>query len=327
MILVTGGAGFIGSNLVARLAAEGRRVSIDDSLGTGHKWRNLAHHSFDELVAPADLGRFLRRRGDEIELVYHLGAVTSTTETDADLLAATNIRLSQRLWRWCARQQVPFVYASSAATYGDGSRGFQDDDSDDALAALRPLNAYAWSKHTFDRWAVREASEGRDGPPLWYGLKLFNVYGPNEYHKGDMQSVVAKAYSQIACGSSVTLFRSHNPAYSDGGQKRDFLHVDDCVEVLTWFAAHAPPSGLYNVGTGRAQTWLELVDAVYAALGRSPSIRWMDVPPEIRERYQYYTQADVSKLRAAGYARPFRPVEEGVPDYVRGYLAAADPYR
>jgi ADP-L-glycero-D-manno-heptose 6-epimerase len=327
MILVTGGAGFIGSNLVARLTAEGRRVSVDDSLGTGDKWRNLAHHALDELVAPDDLGDFLRRRGDEVELVYHLGAITSTTETDADLLVETNIRLSQRLWRWCARHQVPLVYASSAATYGDGTRGFQDDDSETGLASLQPLNAYAWSKHAFDRWAVRQSAEGRDRPPLWYGLKLFNVYGPNEYHKGDMQSVVAKAYAQVSRGEPVTLFRSYNTAYSDGGQKRDFVYVDDCVDVLTWLPGNAPASGLYNVGSGRAQTWRELVDAVGASSGMSPRIEWMDVPLPLRERYQYYTQADVSKLRAAGYEKPFRSLEEGVAAYVQGYLAAADPYR
>lgn len=327
MILVTGGTGFIGSNLLARLTAEGRRVSLADRLGAGDKWRNIAKHPFDELVPPERLGDFLRRRGHEVELVYHLGAITDTTETDGDLLARTNVRLSQRLWRWCARRQVPFVYASSAATYGDGTRGFLDDDADAALALLHPLNAYAWSKHAFDRWAVREAAAGRERPPLWYGLKLFNVYGPNEYHKGDMQSVVAKAYEQIACGRPVTLFRSHNPAYSDGGQKRDFVHVDDCVDVLTWLPANGPASGLYNVGTGRAQTWLELVDTVYAALGRERRIEWADVPQPIRERYQYYTQADVSKLRTAGFERPFRSLEEGVPEYVQGYLAAADPYR
>jgi ADP-L-glycero-D-manno-heptose 6-epimerase len=327
MILVTGGAGFIGSNLVARLTAEGQRVSVDDRLGTGDKWRNLAHHAFDELVPPDDLGEFLKRRGDEIELVYHLGAITSTTETDADLLAETNIRLSQRLWRWCARHQVPLVYASSAATYGDGMRGFQDDDSESALAALQPLNAYAWSKHAFDRWAVQQDAQGGTRPPLWYGLKLFNVYGPNEYHKGDMRSVVAKTYSQISCGEHVSLFRSHNPAYADGGQKRDFVYVDDCIDVLTWLPAHAPASGLYNVGTGRAQTWRELVDAVGAASGRSVRIQWTDVPVSLRERYQYYTQADVSKLRAAGYRRAFHSLEEGVAAYVQGYLATANPYR
>ncbi|MGE0157760.1 MAG: ADP-glyceromanno-heptose 6-epimerase [Gemmatimonadales bacterium] len=327
MILVTGGAGFIGSNLLARLTMEGRRVSINDTLGSGDKWRNVSRHPVDELVSPDGLDDFLERRAEEIELIYHLGAITSTTETDAELLAETNVRLSQRLWRWCARNQVPLVYASSAATYGDGVRGFRDEDTEDALAALHPLNAYAWSKHAFDRWAVGEAAAGRARPPLWYGLKLFNVYGPNEYHKGEMQSVVAKAYAQASCGNPVTLFRSHNPAYADGGQKRDFIHVDDCVDVLLWLAASHPPSGLYNVGTGRAQTWLELVEAVYAALGRTAEIRWIDVPEALRARYQYYTQADVSKLRAAGYHGAFRPLEEGVPQYVRDYLATSDPYR
>ena len=327
MILVTGGAGFIGSNLVARLTQDGQRVSVNDVFGDGNKRRNLAHHPVDELVTPEGLGDFLARRVEEIELVYHLGAITSTTETDGELLTETNVHLSQRLWRWCARHQVPLVYASSAATYGDGNRGFRDDDASEALALLRPLNAYAWSKHTFDRWAVSEAEGGGDTPPLWYGLKLFNVYGPNEYHKGDMQSVVAKAYARISCGQPVTLFRSHDPAYPDGGQKRDFVHVDDCVDVLTWLTTNAPKSGIYNVGTGRAQTWLELVQAVHSALGRTPHIEWVDIPKPLRDRYQYFTQADISKLRAAGYDRPFKSLQEGVPEYVQGYLATADPYR
>jgi ADP-L-glycero-D-manno-heptose 6-epimerase len=327
MILVTGGAGFVGSNLVARLTADGRRVAVDDTLGTGEKWRNLARHPVDELVAPDDLEEFLARRGGEIELVYHLGAITSTTETNVDLLTETNVRLSQRLWTWCARHRTPFVYASSAATYGDGSQGFRDDDSIGYLERLDPLNAYARSKHTFDCWAAAEAEEERNTPPRWYGLKLFNVYGPNEYHKGDMQSVVAKAYAQVSSGSPVTLFRSHHPDYADGGQKRDFVHVDDCVEVLTWIAVREPASGLYNVGTGRAQTWLELVGTLFAALGRSPRIEWQDVPEPLRDRYQYFTEADLSKLRAAGYERSFRSVEVGVADYVTRYLATADPYR
>jgi len=326
MILVTGGAGFIGSNLVARLTEDGRRVSVDDVLDGGDKWRNLAHHPVAELVTPEGLDHFLARRGEEIELVHHLGAITSTTETDGELLTETNVRLSQRLWRWCTRFQVPLVYASSAATYGDGSQGFRDDDSGEALARLRPLNPYAWSKHAFDRWAVTEAEAGR-APPHWYGLKLFNVYGPNEYHKGEMRSVVAKAYERVACGQPVGLFRSHDPAYPDGGQKRDFVHVDDCVDVMTWLATNEPASGIYNVGTGRAQTWLELVEAVHAAVGRAPRIDWVDIPEALRERYQYFTQADISKLRAAGYDRPFKSLGEGVPAYVQGYLAAADPYR
>ncbi|HET9949494.1 MAG TPA: ADP-glyceromanno-heptose 6-epimerase [Longimicrobiales bacterium] len=327
MILVTGGAGFIGSNLVARLVEEGRRVVVSDWLGTGDKWRNLGRHGLDELVAPEGLAELLEGRGREVELVYHLGAITSTTETDADLLAETNLRLSQRIWRWCAQREVPLVYASSAATYGDGSAGFRDDDTPEALARLKPLNAYAWSKHAFDLWAAREAAEGRPAPPSWHGLKLFNVYGPNEYHKGEMRSLVAKAYPAAVCGEPVRLFRSHRPDYPDGGQRRDFVYVADCVNVLTWIARAHPPSGIYNVGTGRAQTWLELVGALYRALGREPAIEWIDIPAPIRDRYQYHTEADLTKLRAAGYDREFAPVERGVREYVERHLATADPYR
>jgi ADP-L-glycero-D-manno-heptose 6-epimerase len=327
MILVTGGAGFIGSNLVAGLVEEGGRVVVSDTLGSDDKWRNLARHAIDELVAPGTLAELLERRGREIRLVYHLGAVTSTTEIDADLIVETNLRLSQRIWRWCAANEVPLVYASSAATYGDGSGGFSDDDSPEALAGLRPLNAYAWSKHAFDRWVAREVVEDRPAPPSWYGLKLFNVYGPNEYHKGDMRSVVAKAFPRAACGEPVTLFRSHHPDYPDGGQKRDFVYVFDCVDVMTWLAGRRAASGIYNVGTGRAQTWLEAMGALYGALGREQHVEWVDTPAEIRDRYQYFTQADLAKLRAAGYEGSFAPVEAGVRDYVERYLAADDPYR
>ncbi len=327
MELVTGGTGFIGSNLVGRLAEEGVRVSVNDTLGRGEKWRNIARHEIDELVDPRHLDDFLERRGDEIERVYHLGAISSTTETDADLVADSNLRLSQRIWRWCAGRGVPLVYASSAATYGDGSAGFEDDDGPEALARLLPLNAYGWSKHAFDRWVAREVVEGRPAPPLWVGLKLFNVYGPNEYHKGDMRSVVTKAYASAERGKAVTLFRSHHPDYGDGRQKRDFVYVRDCVDVMLWLRHGAAPSGIYNLGTGRAQTWLELMGALFEAVGKPLQVSWIDIPEEIRERYQYFTEADMTKLREAGYDRPFASVEEGVTDYVERYLSQGDPYR
>ncbi|MDZ7781058.1 MAG: ADP-glyceromanno-heptose 6-epimerase [Gemmatimonadota bacterium] len=327
MIVVTGGAGFIGSNLVAGLerAALGS-VSVVDRLGTEDKWKNLRRRALDELVDPGALDAFLDRRAAEIEHVVHMGAISSTTETDADLIVETNVRLSQRLWRWCARHEVPFLYASSAATYGDGSAGFDDDGSSEALARLLPLNAYGWSKHLFDRWVAREVESGGATPPQWVGLKFFNVYGPNEYHKGDMRSLVAKAYPGAARGDRATLFRSHDPDYPDGGQMRDFVYVDDCVDVMLWLLEHPEVSGLFNVGTGRAQTWLELMTALYDAVERPLDVRWIDIPEEIRDRYQYFTQAEMGRLRAAGYDRPFRSVEEGVRDYVTGYLATDEPY-
>jgi len=327
MILVTGGTGFIGSNLVGRLAEEEVRVSISDTLGSGEKWRNIAKHEIDELVDPRELDDFLVRRGDELDGVYHMGAISATTESDADLIAATNLRFSQRIWRWCAEHGVRLVYASSAATYGDGSSGFRDDDSPEALADLLPLNAYGWSKHAFDRWVVREVAEGAATPPHWAGLKFFNVYGPNEYHKGDMRSVVTKAYPTAAAGEAVTLFRSHDPEYADGEQMRDFVYVRDCVDVMLWLRSEEAPSGIYNVGTGRAQSWLELMAALYDAIGEPMTVRWVDTPEEIRDRYQYFTEADMTKLRAAGYDRPFASVEEGVAEYVERYLSQADPYR
>ncbi len=328
MIVVTGGAGFIGSNLVAGLEeADAGRVSVVDRLGTGDKWKNLRARGLDELVEPEGLDDFLDRRARDIRYVVHMGAISATTETDADLIVDTNIRLSQKVWRWCAAHDVPLIYASSAATYGDGEQGFDDDASPSALARLRPLNAYGWSKHVFDRWVTREVESGAPRPPQWVGLKFFNVYGPNEYHKGDMKSVVTKAYPGAAAGQPVTLFRSHHPDYPDGGQMRDFVYVKDCVDVMLWLMEHRDVSGLFNLGTGRAQTWLELMGALYGAVGQDLEVLWMDTPVEIRDRYQYFTQAEMGRLRAAGYDRPFRSVEEGVADFVERHLATEDAYR
>ncbi len=328
MIVVTGGAGFIGSNLVAGLEEAGRGpVTVVDRLGHDDKWKNLRRRELDELVDPDGVEDFLYRRVHDITHVVHMGAVSSTTETDADLIAETNIRLSQRVWRWCAQHDVPLIYASSAATYGDGSAGFDDDNDPGALARLVPMNAYGWSKHLFDRWVVRQVGGKAPAPRHWYGLKFFNVYGPNEYHKGGMMSVVTRAYPAAARGEAVTLFRSHDPAYPDGGQKRDFVYVKDCVDVMLWLIERRPASGLYNLGTGRAQTWLELMGALYAAVGHELEVAWKDTPEEIRDRYQYFTQAEMGRLRAAGYDRPFRTVEQGVADYVQHHLATDDPYR
>lgn len=327
MILVTGGAGFIGSNLVAQLVDEGHRVVVVDRLGSGDKWKNLRAHELQGIVDPDDLDGYLEAPGGEIEYVFHMGAVSSTTETDVDLIVETNVRLPKRLWTWCARHEVPLVYASSAATYGSGSEGFEDDEAPAALARLRPLNAYGWSKHVFDRWVARKIADGGDRPPQWVGLKFFNVYGPNEYHKGDMRSLVTKAYPGAAAGEPVTLFRSHHPDYEDGGQKRDFVYVGDCVAVMTWLYANRAVSGLFNLGTGRAQTWLELMGALYEAVGRRLEVEWIDIPEEIRDRYQYFTQASMDKLRQAGYEAPFASVEQGVREYVERYLATDEPYR
>lgn len=321
MILVTGGAGFIGSNLVAALDDAGRHVAVCDRFGCDDKWKNLQTRDLAALVDPEQLDDLLVRQGETLEAVVHMGAISATTETDVDLIVETNVRLSQRLWVWCAERNVPLIYASSAATYGDGAQGFSDDDTPEALARLRPLNAYGWSKHLFDRWVVRQVALGKPTPPGWAGLKFFNVYGPNEQHKGEMRSVVTKAWPTAAAGQAVTLFRSHHESYRDGGQMRDFVYVEDCVDVMLWLLEHPEVTGIFNLGTGRAQSWLELMTALYNAVGQELRVEWIDTPVEIRDRYQYFTQADMSKLRAAGYDRPFRSVEHGVADYVERFLS------
>lgn len=327
MILVTGGSGFIGSNLVGALSETGARVSVCDTLGIGNKWLNIAKHEVDEIVAPESLDDILVRRRGEISFVYHIGAVSSTTETNVDLILDSNLKFSQRIWRWCSQHRVPLVYASSAATYGDGRQGFSDSQDRGYLATLRPTNPYGWSKHLFDRWVAREVDQGRRQPPFWAGLKFFNVYGPNEYHKEGMRSAVTRAYADAVAERPVTLFRSHHPDYKDGEQKRDFVYVKDCVKVILWLSQHTPPSGIYNVGTGRAQTWLDLMAALYASVDRAPNIQWVDTPPELRVGYQYLTQADMTKLRTAGYTDRLASVDEGVSDYVKNFLSKKDPYR
>jgi ADP-L-glycero-D-manno-heptose 6-epimerase len=302
-------------------------VSVVDRLGSDDKWKNLRRRELDELVAPEDVFEFLERRKTDIAHVVHMGAISATTETDADLIVDTNYRLSQGIWDWCAWNEVPLIYASSAATYGDGEKGFDDDGSPEALAELVPMNAYGWSKHAFDRWVARQVVDGAQAPPQWVGLKFFNVYGPNEYHKGGMMSHVTRSYPAAAAGEPVTLFRSHHPDYPDGGQKRDFVYVKDCVDVVLWLMDRRSVSGLFNLGSGHAQTWLELMGALYAAVGNEMEVQWVDTPEELRDRYQYFTQADMTRLRDAGYSATFRPVEEGVADYVQSHLATDDPYR
>ena len=328
MIVVTGGAGFIGSNVVAALNGRGRHdVAVIDRLGADDKWRNLQKRELADCVAPEDIWPFLEARRGAVEAVVHMGAISATTERDADLILRTNFRLSLDLWDWCARTGARFVYASSAATYGEGEQGFLDEESPEALARLRPLNPYGWSKQLFDRRVVRLLQEGAPRPPQWAGLKFFNVYGPNEYHKGEMRSWLAKTCAPAAAGETVRLFRSHRPDYADGGQQRDFVHVDDCVAVVLWLLERPGTSGLFNVGSGEARSWLDLAQALFAALGQAPRIEFVDMPAELQGRYQYFTQAEMGKLRQAGYAAPFAKLEDGVAAYVRGFLTAADPYR
>lgn len=326
MILVTGGAGFIGSNLVAALADAGsERVAVCDWLGQNEKWRNLAHHLIDDVVAPEALADWLPQQ--TLSAVLHMGAISSTTVSDADAVVRQNFQTSRLLWEHCAERQIPFIYASSAATYGDGSAGFDDDDSPAALAKLRPLNLYGWSKHWFDRWTVDQRERALPEPPFWAGLKFFNVYGPNEYHKGDMQSIVAKNQGTVAAGETVKLFQSHRPDFEHGGQLRDFVYVADCVDVALWLLRAQPRSGLYNIGTGGARSFRDLVEALASACGQPARIDYVPMPETLRPRYQYFTEARMDRLRRAGYNQPFRSVEDGVGDYVRRFLSQPDPYR
>lgn len=320
LIIVTGAAGFIGSALAWRLNQAGRtNLLLVDELDRGDKWKNLAPLAFRDY---ADKDEFLeavrggKLDGGKIEAVFHLGACSSTTETDMGYLARNNFGYSKALAEWCLgrRDPVRFVYASSAATYGDGLQGYRDEHA--LLPSLRPLNPYGYSKHMFDLWSLRRGYLDRI-----VGLKYFNVFGPNEYHKGDMMSMAVKAFRQIREDGIVRLFKSHRPDYGDGMQLRDFLYVKDAVDMTLHFLDPKVPGGIYNLGTGRARSWLDLAGALFRALGREPKVEFVPMPEAIRGKYQYHTQADTSKLRAAGYAAPVRTLEEAVADFVP-YLEA-----
>jgi ADP-L-glycero-D-manno-heptose 6-epimerase len=316
LYVVTGGAGFIGSNVVAALAQRGERVVVVDWLEVGDKWKNLAAIALHDIVRPDAFMAWLAGHATEIAAIVHMGAISSTTERDGDRLVSENVRLSIDLWTWCARHAVPFVYASSAATYGDGAQGFDDDGSPDALARLKPMNGYGWSKQMVDRRIAMDVAEGRPVPPVWAGLKFFNVYGPREAHKGDMRSVALKLFETLSAGGHATLFRSHRPDYADGGQLRDFVYVADCAAVVLWILAQSRFSGLYNLGTGQARSFLDLATAVFKAMGADPDVTYVDMPETIQGRYQYFTEARMDRLRQAGYRAPFHSLEDGVADYL-----------
>lgn len=328
MYLVTGGAGFIGSNVVHMLdQRDPGHVAISDRMRDGDKWRNIAKREIMDIVDPDAVIDWLDLHADHLKAIVHMGAISATTERDVDKIVHNNLYLSQALWEWCAAHQVPFIYASSAATYGDGTEGFVDDFSLDAMSKLRPLNAYGWSKLAFDKWIARRLEDGYVAPPQWVGLKFFNVYGPNEDHKGRMKSVVRHAFDAARQGKPVRLFKSHHPDYEDGGQMRDFVYVKDCVSVIEWALDNPDVSGVFNLGTGEARTFMDLMLALFGAVHQASAFEWADTPEDIRAKYQYYTQADMTKLRAAGYDKPFHSVEDGVKDYVQTYLMNADdPY-
>ncbi len=321
--IVTGGAGFIGSNLVAALNARGETgILVVDHLGQDDKWRNLAGLAFEDYLDKHEFRRLLREGrtpwAADTATVFHLGACSATTEKDADYLADNNYRYTRELCEWCLAAGKRFVYASSAATYGDGALGYSDADAQ--TPRLRPLNMYGYSKQMFDLWALRGRLFDRIA-----GLKYFNVYGPGEAHKGEMRSVVHKAFGQIQAGGVMRLFRSHKPEFRDGEQTRDFIYVRDAVAATMFFHDCPAAGGLYNCGTGKARTWNDLARAVFAALGQPCRIEYIDMPPALRGKYQYHTQAEMDKLRAAGYQAAFTELEDGVGDYVRQLAGASRP--
>jgi ADP-L-glycero-D-manno-heptose 6-epimerase len=325
MILITGGAGFIGSCLLAELTARGRRTIVVDWLGSGEKWRNIARHPPERIVAPEALDEFLRHAGG-VEAVIHLGAISETVARDGDRTWHTNVELSRRLWEWCVAHGTRFLYASSAATYGaaSGPDAFSDDPV--RLGALRPLNLYGFTKHAFDLHVMARLARGAPSPPQWAGLKFFNVYGPNELHKGSMISVIKVKYDEIARGGPARLFRSDRADMADGAQCRDFIWVGDVVDVMLWLLDHPEVSGLFNCGTGVARSYLDLAHAVCDAAGRPRAVEFIDMPEQLAGQYQSFTQADMSRLRAAGYDRQFTSLEAGIARYVQEHLLRGDPH-
>jgi ADP-L-glycero-D-manno-heptose 6-epimerase len=316
MIVVTGAAGFIGRNTVAALNAGGQdSLLLVDQLGTDEKWRNLLGLKFEDLISPDE---FLARISGKSSLpdtdaIVHLGACSATTERDADFLLRNNYHYTRTLCEWSLSRGARFVYASSAATYGDGTRGYSDEDAN--TLGLRPLNIYGYSKHLFDLWALQHGLFDQI-----VGLKYFNVFGPFEDHKAEMRSVVQKSFHQISQSGEVSLFKSYNPDYGDGEQMRDFIYVKDAVDVTLHFLKSRQGGGLFNCGTGQARSWKDLAQAVFAAMGQTPNIKFIEMPQALRGKYQYYTQAEITKLRKAGYLRPFTTLEDAVADYVRSYL-------
>lgn len=314
-IVITGAAGFIGSSLAGYLNEKGfKNLVLVDHFSNEAKLANLINKQFTAKVHREQFFEWLKKHGGQVKHIFHLGARTDTTEMDYEVHKKWNLDYSKDLWELCVEQQIPLVYASSAATYGNGEHGYKDDNQ--LSDQLQPLNPYGRSKNEFDIWAMQQ----KHTPPFWAGVKFFNVYGPNEYHKGRMASVIFHAYNQIMNTGSVKLFRSHNPDYQDGGQLRDFIYVQDILNICVWLMEHEPESGLYNAGTGTARSFNDLVTAIFNSLGLPVSINYIDTPEDIRDKYQYFTEADMSKIKAAGYDLPLFSLEEGVKTYVKQYL-------
>lgn len=324
MIVITGGAGFIGSCLAAKLNEMGRKdlILVDVDGGKEPKSHNIAKRKFTDYFEKDDFLRELSkgRLAREVEVVFHMGACTDTMERNREYMMETNLEYSKRLAEWCLREAKRLIYASSASTYGDGTLGYSDEDA--LVPRLKPLNLYGLSKQLFDLWLIERGFQKK-----MIGFKFFNVYGPNEYHKGEMRSMVRKGYEQVKKTGKIRLFRSHKPEYKDGEQKRDFIYVKDGVEVMLWAWKNPDAAGIFNLGTGKAQTWNELAGAIFSALGMKTEIEYFDMPESLRDQYQYWTQADLTNLRKAGYRHPFSSIREGVKDYVRNYLEKSDPYQ
>lgn len=315
MLVVTGAAGFIGSCLVSKLNQMGHKdIVLVDDFSKIEKAENLTDKKFTSKIERNVFIEWLKQNASNIDAVFHIGARTDTTEFDVAIFDELNLNYTKSLWQICAEHRIPFIYASSAATYGLGEHGYDDDES--KIPLLKPLNPYGDSKNDFDKWALQQ----KQTPPHWYGLKFFNVYGPNEFHKGRMASVIFHSFNQINANGKVKLFRSHNPNYTDGGQLRDFVYVKDVVNVLTFLFEKHPKSGIYNLGSGKARTFLDLALATFKALDKEPNIEFIDTPIDIRDKYQYFTEANMAKLINAGYNKPFTSLEEGVTDYVKNYL-------
>lgn len=326
MIVITGGAGMIGSMIAWHLNTVAGRddLVIVDRQQHPDQWQNLVHRRYAQYLDKDALLSWLQQSPGKVDAVIHMGAISATTERDFNKLVQDNIQYSQDLWTWCAHNSVPFLYASSAATYGAGELGYSDEES--GIDQFRPLNGYGYSKQFFDQWALRQVRENQPVPPQWCGFKFFNVYGPNEYHKERMASVAFHSFNQFRETGTVKLFKSHLPDYQDGMQLRDFVYVKDAASVVAHFLANPQHSGIYNIGTGQARAFKDLATAVMTSMGKQPHITYIDMPEDLRGKYQYFTEATMEKVRATGYTKSFHSLEDGVRDYVQNHLMQADQY-